>query len=313
MMRVMVTGSAGFIGRNLTAYLANQAWVEKVLAVDKNPTNLAITGYEPIEQDITAAEGRLFEALCGDLRPDVVIHLAARPGVAMGESSPERTLHANVMGCMAVARAAGRFDGLRRVVFASSSTVYGDSVSEGGFSETDDLTSSRPLSLYGLSKRFGEDIFRQFHISGKMQELCILRLFSVIGPGLRDDLAPAIFRRRILEKEPIELFAGGEQLRDFTHVADVCRAIASAAKAPADAIDGQVINIGSGNPVRVADMLRFLGLQLQAEPIIDATPAARPFDMPRTMANRRKAKRLLRWEPELLWQDGIRDFVQAAR
>ena len=296
---VLVTGGAGFIGRSLCAALVARG--DHVHLVDLLPgarQRCAVTALPAVE--VTAADlatAALRELLLG---VDVVVHLAARPGVQPSWGSGfEHYLRDNAIVTQRLLEAVGE----RRVVIASSSSVYGE-VAHGAVTEDAPL---RPLSPYGVSKVAAEMLVHTYVALGV--DAVVLRYFSVYGRHQRPDMAVARIVDAAATGTPFSLRGDGSQCRDLTHVDDVVAATIAALDARI--ASGTVINVGSGRPVElrtvIAEVSRQTGV---AVPVTNVPETA--GDPARTAADRRRAAELLGWAPVIDLADGIADQIEAA-
>lgn len=259
-MAVLVTGAAGFIGYHTAEALLARG--EEVVGIDDlNPyydvklkqARLArLTGREGfrfIEGDI--AEESTFNGLA----PDRIVHLAAQAGVRYSLQNPRAYIRANLMGHLNVLELArGMGEGLKHLVYASSSSVYGGN-EKAPFSETDAV--EKPVSLYAATKRSDELISYSYsHLYGIPQTG--LRFFTVYGPWGRPDMAYWSFTEALLSGKPIDVFAGGVLTRDFTYVDDIVSGILKVLDAPPERGTNRVYNIGNSNPVSVNDFIATL-------------------------------------------------------
>ena len=292
-MRIVVTGAAGFIGSHLS---------ERLLAAGHEVHGLdSFTGFYPRAlkeanlADAGAAPGfRLFESTASTPEglgaafagAEAVCHLAGRPGVRGG--APHAFEEANVRTTEAVLRAAGAA-GVRRVVLASSSSVYG--TADAPVSEDAPL---RPLSHYGRSKLRAERMAAR--MAGKLGlELVVLRYFTVYGPRQRPDMAFARFVTAALDGGQMPLLGDGTQTRDFTYVSDACDATLAALDRGRP---GATYNVSGGNPATLAEAFACLGTSLGVT--AQLTPAAPDSREPRsTAADLARARSELGWEPSV--------------
>ncbi len=305
-MRVVVTGCAGFIGSHLSERLVAEGW--RVRGVDAftdhypeadKRENLRALRDEP-RFSLTVAD--LAEAPLDALLADapVVIHLAAQPGVrgSFGDGFT-RYLHDNVRATQRLMEAA-RDAGCRRVVYASSSSVYGDAET---YPTVEGVTPRRPRSPYGVSKATCEDLA---DIYGRMGiEQVGLRYFTVYGPRQRPDMA----MRRLCEAAhggPVfRLLGDGGQSRDFTHVDDVVEATllaATAAAVPA------VLNVGGGEEATMTEVIEMLA-DLHGGPIPVEHGEVQAGDVRRTGADTTLLRRL-GWRPRTRLRDGLRTELE---
>lgn len=305
--KCVVTGAAGFIGSNLARLLLDDGW--EVTGLDGFTDS-----YDPKEKRARAAQlvdlpG--FSLVSGDILDidldaalgdaEVVFHLAGRAGVRASFELESRYVHDNVDVTQRLLGACRRLPSVRRLVFASSSSVYGNGPRP--FRET---AQTAPISPYGRTKLVCETAC--IAASGPELETVALRYFTVYGPGQRPDMGLRIFAEATLGGEPLVLFGDGTQSRDFTFVSDAARATARAADAP---VDGMIINVGGGNIVtllQVFDLLRkYVG------PIeIDARPVARG-DVAHTEADHTRAREILGFRAAVTFEEGYRRQIEWVR
>jgi UDP-glucose 4-epimerase len=293
-MRAAVVGGAGFIGSNLVDALVEQG--DEVIVVD----NLA-SGYRrnlnpkaPLHEiDIATDSEQLTSALAGR---EVVFLTAALPRVPRSIEDPVGTHAVNVTGALRVLKAAVDA-GVRRVVYSSSSSVYGDQPT---LPLTEDMVPG-PLNPYACQKLMGEIYARNFARIYGLETVC-LRYFNVYGPRQVTEgayrLVISIFMDQVRRGEPMTIHGDGQQTRDFTWVGDVVRANLLAARS--DRVGkGEPINIGSGAEVSVNRIAELIG-----GPVVHVAP--RGFDERFKRAGIRRARELLGWEPRVQIEEGIR-------
>ena len=303
-MTVLVTGGAGFIGSALVRSLVSQS--HRVRVLDDLSTGLVENLRDTDEVELELGDVRdpdeVRSAVTGS---DVVWHLAALPSVARSVVDPATTSEVNVGGTLNVLTAA-RDLGVRRVVYASSSSVYG----QGRLPLREDLAPA-PISPYAASKLAAEGYCRAFaHVFGL--ETVVLRLFNVFGP--RQDPAsdyarvvPAFISRMLGGRPPV-IFGDGHQTRDFTYVEDAVRALVLAASAGDEAV-GQPINVGCGRPTSVLRVLEMLvGLLDVRLPPEFAAP--RTGDVRHTQADLSRARWALGYRPETSLEEGLAETVR---
>lgn len=312
-MRVLVTGGAGFLGSHLCDALVARG--DRVVALDdfdplyprpvkeRNLAGLAgAARFELAEVDLR--DPTAVERVLADGEFDVVAHLAARAGVRASVDDPVGTVATNVGGT-AHLLAAMRRHGPPRLVFASSSSVYGDRL-EGPFRETDPV--DRPISPYAASKLAGEHLAHAAHAAHGFAVLA-LRFFSVYGPRQRPEMAIHRFTLRLQAGEPIPFFGDGSMERDYTYVSDAVAGLVAAVDRVPREPGYEVVNIGSGRPVRLDDLVARLGRLLGVEPVLDRRPAP-PGDVRRTWADLARAAELLGYAPEVGLDDGLARFAE---
>jgi UDP-glucuronate 4-epimerase len=271
-MAILVTGAAGFIGMHVSERLLDQGG--EVVGVD-NFTNYydprlkaaraerlrARNGFRMIHMDI--AEHEAFAALVAEVKPTGVIHLAAQAGVRYSIENPFAYERSNLAGHLSVLEACRHAQGLQHLVYASSSSVYGDRPGAGeGFRESD--AAAEPVSLYAATKRACELMsFSYAKLYGFPQTG--LRFFTVYGPWGRPDMAYYSFTQKILAGQPIEVFGQGEMARDFTYIDDIVAGILGALASPPEQGVNRILNIGGGRPEGLMDMIATLERSLGCE------------------------------------------------
>jgi UDP-glucuronate 4-epimerase len=207
----------------------------------------------------------------------------------------------NVRGTAVVLEALRR-QGRARLVFASSSSVYGARADGGRFTEDDNADT--PVSPYAATKRAGELVCHAAHAAWGMPITC-LRFFTVYGPRQRPAMAIAKFFRLIRAGEPLPVFGDGSAIRDFTFVEDAVRAVLAAVDHP----DGfQVLNVGSDAPVRLDALIHAIGEAAGRAPILEHLPLQNG-DVPRTHADVSRARAALGWSPQVSLAEGLRRYA----
>jgi nucleoside-diphosphate-sugar epimerase len=257
----LVTGGAGFIGSHLAEALLARGHPVRVLDdLSTGDERQVPPGAELVVGDV--ADAPTATAATRDV--EVVFHFAALGAVARSVEDPRATDAANVHGTVTVLDAARRH-GVRRVVFASSSSVYGGSAPL----PTPEDAPLRPRSPYAVSKLAGEHYCRVFSELSDL-EVVALRLFNVYGPRQRpDSIYAAVIPRfvdALLTGDRPTVHGDGLQSRDFTFVADVCAAALAAADAPAERCDGRAFNVAGGRRATLLDLLAILGALLGVDP-----------------------------------------------
>ena len=308
-MRVLVTGGAGFIGSHLCTQLAQLD--HEVFALDvfddfydprlkrKNAATLRTLGVEVAEIDIR--DSGSLGALFNGVRPEAVVHLAARAGVRPSIEQPELYTSVNLLGTSVVLEACRR-GGVKRFVFGSSSSVYGELV-KAPFRE--DASLLRPISPYAATKLGGEALVHAHHHLLGM-EVAILRFFTVYGPRQRPDLAINLFTHRIDHGLPITLFGNGSTSRDYTFVDDICAGIVKALMTP---LAFETINLGGGRTTTLLRLVALIEQALDHKALVRWEPD-QPGDVPITFADISRARALLGYTPSTPIEEGIRRYVE---
>jgi UDP-glucuronate 4-epimerase len=306
--RVLVTGAAGFIGSTLVERLLEEG--RRVVAVDcfdpyypeaEKRRNLARAERHPafrLERADIRDAGAMERVLSGGV--DGVVHLAALAGVRPSLEQPARYADVNVHGTAVLFEAAARH-GAPRVVFASSSSVYGERT-EGPFRETDAV--ERPVSPYAATKRAGELVAHAFHHAHDLPVVCA-RIFTAYGPRQRPDLAIRKFAERMRRGEAIPIYGDGSSLRDFTYVDDLVDGLVRALDS---ALDFAILNFGAGRQIRLLDVVKLLEQELGVDARIEWLPRERG-DVSRTWADVTAARAALGYAPKVEFEEGIRRFV----
>jgi UDP-glucuronate 4-epimerase len=310
---IIVTGAAGFIGSHLCERLL--AMGRRVVGVDNfdpfydpaiKRTNIAEirrsaerlrASFELVEFDLaeTAPTRALFERV----KPEGVIHLAAKAGVRPSIADPAAYARANVIATAAVLEESRRA-GASRVVVASSSSVYGNA-SRVPFSEDDPV--NEPVSPYAATKRANElQCHTHWHLT-KMPTAC-LRFFTVYGPRQRPDLAISTFLGKISRREDISVFGDGSSSRDYTYIDDIVSGVVASYER-IDRHGYRVWNLGGSAPVRLDEMLATISRVVGHEPKITRLPM-QPGDVMRTWADLTRSTRELGYSPTTGFEDGVR-------
>jgi len=295
MAKYLVTGGAGFIGTNLVKELLLQKHEVVVLdnfACGKKQERIQ-SGATYIEADVLDFEAVL-QAMDG---VDGVFHLATLPRVLFSVENPLLTHDVNVNGTLNVLLAT-RDRGIKRVVFSSSSSTYGD---QGKIPFVEDKMVKQPLAPYPLHKLIGEHYCRIFASLYGLETVSLI-YFNVYGPYSDPHDAYALVISRFLQQkknnEPLTIRGDGEMYRDYTHVLDVVEAnILAMTK---DSVGkGETINIGFGKPYSVNQLAQLIGGDIKYIPSVAG-------EISYTHADNRKAKRLLGWSPKINLEDGIK-------
>jgi UDP-glucuronate 4-epimerase len=307
--RVLVTGAAGFIGSTLVDRLLTEG--REVIGLDCfdpfyaeaiKRANLANASRNPafrlVEGDIRdeAALAQAFDAA----RIGAVVHLAALAGVRPSLERPVAYADVNVRGTAAVVDAMVRA-GVPQLVFASSSSVYGER--EGGpFRETDPV--ERPISPYAATKRAGELLLSSFHYAHGTNITCA-RIFTAYGPRQRPDLAIRKFAERILRDEALPVFGDGSALRDFTFIEDLIDGLVRAIDTD---LGFAILNFGAGRTVSVKQVIETLERALGRKARIEWLPP-QTGDVSRTWSDTSAARAALGYAPKVALEEGVARMV----
>jgi UDP-glucuronate 4-epimerase len=307
--RVLVTGAAGFIGSHLSEALIARG--HEVTGVDnfdpfyarevkeRNLSTLErLPGFRFVEADV-ARDPMPLEGIAA------VIHLAAKPGVRPSLEDPASYMEANVTATARLIDAARRI-GLNRIVFGSSSSVYGNAT-PAPFAEGEPAVS--PISPYAASKRAGELVAHAFAHLYPIKIIC-LRFFTVYGPRQRPDLAIHKFTDLIARGRPVRMHGDGSSERDYTYITDCLDGILAALAWTGRAAPGTIetVNLGGGERVRLDRLIALIAKTLGREALIERHPD-QPGDVRLTDADLAHAGRVLRFKPRVGIEAGIRNFV----
>ncbi len=310
-MSVLVTGAAGFIGSHLVDRMLESG--DEVIGLDSFDE---FYGREIKEENIArAADHARFTLLEGDIRDratwtgfpdsiDAIIHLAARAGVRPSIRDPLLCADVNLMGTALLLEFAQQ-RGIRSFVFASSSSVYGNS-EKVPFSERDSV--DRPISPYAATKKAGELLCHtQTHLYGT--SCTCLRFFTVYGPRQRPDLAIRKFSRLLLSGQQIPRFGDGTTARDYTFITDIIDGVTAALDfTRREEGRFEVINLGESRTVELSEMIRVVGEVFGLKPQIKSLPM-QPGDVERTCADVARGRELLGYRPSTEFVDGVRVFA----
>lgn len=309
----LVTGGAGFIGSHVCRMLLEGG--ARVISVD-NYNDF----YDPALKEQNTALLKQFGDRFADCRADItdaaalaeiftrwgsevsqVVHLAARAGVRPSLANPHLYLDTNVTGTLNILEQMRRV-GLRRIVFASSSSVYGNRT-DPPFREDQDV--SRPVSPYAATKIMAEAIIHTYSALYDIQAV-VLRFFTVYGPGQRPDLAIYKFTEAILQGLPIPVYGDGSTERDYTYIDDILKGVAGALRY--DRSRFEIFNLGESQAVPLNRLIALLEAALGKTAVLDWQPM-QPGDVPMTCADITKAKNLLAYQPTTPIEQGLQKFV----
>ena len=311
-MKVLVTGAAGFIGSHLVERLLERG--DEVVGLDNFDQF-----YEPDikERNLERARASLhFSEVRGDIRDpevyaglphdiDTVVHLAARAGVRPSIKDPHLYLDVNVRGTLLLLDQM-RLRGIPRLIFASSSSVYGNNAPT---PFTEEHAGDRPISPYAATKRAGELLVHaQGHLYGI--DALVLRFFTVYGPRQRPDLAIHRFAQLLREGKQIPMYGDGTTERDYTYIDDILDGVEGAidflGRSPGTY---EIVNLGGARTVTLAEMIDRVAAAMGTTPSI-VQMHEQPGDVHRTSADISKAERLFGFRPSTPFEEGIRRFVE---
>jgi UDP-glucuronate 4-epimerase len=312
-MSVLVTGGAGFIGSHLCERLLARG--ERVVCLDDFNDF-----YDPAvkKRNVAAAlHAPAYRLVRGDLRDrslvdgilraeevDRVVHLGAWAGVRPSIARPALYVDVNLRGTTELLEAM-RETGVSKLLFASSSSVYGQS-SQAPFRE--DEPADRPVSPYGATKRAGELLCHAAHHLTGLDVTC-LRFFTVYGPRQRPEMAIHKFARLIEAGEPVPMLGDGSTSRDYTYVDDILDGVVRALdRLGAGAPGFRVYNLGAEHPISLAALIEKIAAAVGKPARIERRPVE-PGDMTATFANVDRARAELGFEPRVGLDEGLARFV----
>jgi UDP-glucose 4-epimerase len=299
-VKVLVTGGAGFIGSNLVRALIERG--DDVRVLDNFSTGLR-TNLDGLDVEIVEGELRSYERVHNAVRGvEIVFHLGALGSVPRSVQDPLTSGAVNVEGTLNVMLAA-RDEGIRRVVFASSSSIYGNQA-ELPLRES---MAADPISPYGVAKLAAERYCVSFSRVYHSFEAVVLRYFNVFGPRQNPYSQYAavvpLFITTIAAGQAVTIFDDGDQSRDFTYVDNVVAANLLAADA--SGANGRIFNVSAGAPVTVNELAETIG-RLLDKPVERRYLPPRPGDLRDSWADVSESRRVLGYEPSVSLEDGLR-------
>jgi len=315
-MTTLVTGAAGFIGMHLALRLARDG--ADVVGVDNfdpyydvalkraRADQLARAGVRCIELDL--ADHAATEALFRDARYTRVAHLAAQPGVRYSLQNPAAYIRNNIDAFGAVIEAC-RHTGVKHLVYASSSSVYGANHT---LPYSEDQNVDHPMSLYAATKKADELIAHSYSHLYRLPTTG-LRFFTVYGPWGRPDMAAALFTRAIIDGTPVKVFNFGRVRRDFTYIDDVVEGVVRVLSLPPVAADAgaapyAIYNIGNHTAIDLESFIGELEQLLGKRAIREYLPP-QPGDVPATFAAIDRIATATGFAPTTSLAEGLRRFV----
>jgi UDP-glucuronate 4-epimerase len=313
--KVLVTGGAGFIGSSVARYLLARG--DDVVIIDEvndyYDVNIKESNLKILQDEYSQLTGNRLNVYRGDIcdgdlmqhifeteRPEWVCHMAARAGVRPSIQDPYVYIHSNIKGTTHLMELSAKF-GVKNFVFASSSSVYGGSKST-FFSEEDAV--DQPVSPYAATKKACELLAYTYHhlynlnVSG-------LRFFTVYGPRGRPDMAPFKFIDRVSRGVEIQQFGDGSSSRDYTYIDDIVDGVVRAIDRP---YPYQIFNLGKGSGTSLKDFIDLVQTNVGRRANIKIMPD-QPGDVPYTCADVSKAERLLGYQSNVSFEDGIKRTV----
>lgn len=307
--KILVTGSAGFIGMNLCRVLLNSG--HKVYGIDnlnsyyepklkkdrlgqiKNDSNFTFK-----KVDIAKYEDVL--DIFRNFKPDKVVNLAAQAGVRYSLKNPNAYIHSNITGFLNILECC-RYNNVKGLIYASSSSVYGNN-KKLPFSINDKVDS--PISIYAATKKANELMAHSYSHLYKLNTTG-LRLFTVYGPWGRPDMAMYIFTEKIKNNKPILVFNNGDMGRDFTYIDDIIDGIISAIE---NNYSCEVFNLGNNNVENLLNVIKIIEMKLNKKAVINYTKI-QPGDVKETFADIEYSKKKLNYIPKISLKEGLPRFI----
>ena len=312
---ILVTGTAGFVGHATAHRLLDRG--ERVIGVDivndyydpslKEARLATFTGRNSFAfHRLDIADAAAIADIVREQGVKRVVHLAAQAGVRYSLENPFAYERSNLAGHLSIMEACRHAEGFEHLVYASSSSVYGDKPM-GGEGFTEDEPATDPVSLYAATKRACELMSQSYaKLYGYPQTG--LRFFTVYGPWGRPDMAYFSFTQKIMRGEPIEVYGEGRMARDFTYIDDIVDGIIGALDHPPATGEHRVLNIGDSHPVGLMEMIEALedAIGRKAEKVMRPM---QPGDVTATYADVSKLRDLTGYQPRVMLREGLGRFA----
>lgn len=312
-MKILITGAAGFIGSHLCEKLLEDGntvvgfdnfdpFYERTVKENNLKTSVLNESFKLIEGDIRDSES--VKKLFDEHSFEVVVHLAAKAGVRPSIEDPTAYNKVNVLGTLNILEMMKKND-IKRLVFASSSSVYGNST-DVPYKET--MNVNNPISPYAATKIAGELLCYNYWHLYKISATC-LRFFTVYGPRQRPEMAIAKFVKKAYDGNLISIYGDGSSCRDFTYIEDIIQGVVVSTERD---LGFEIINIGESETIDLNSLLGLIkeltGCDLKTENL-----PMQPGDVDKTFANIDKAKRLLDYAPVTSVGEGIKQYISWLR
>lgn len=312
-MKILITGAAGFIGSHLCEKLLEDGntvvgfdnfdpFYERAIKENNLKTSILNESFKLIEGDIRDSES--VKKLFDEHSFEVVVHLAAKAGVRPSIEDPTAYNKVNVLGTLNILEMMKKND-IKRLVFASSSSVYGNST-DVPYKET--MNVNNPISPYAATKIAGELLCYNYWHLYKISATC-LRFFTVYGPRQRPEMAIAKFVKKAYDGNLISIYGDGSSCRDFTYIEDIIQGVVVSTERD---LGFEIINIGESETIDLNSLLGLIkeltGCDLKTENL-----PMQPGDVDKTFANIDKAKRLLDYAPVTSVREGIKQYISWLR
>ena len=323
-MKIIVTGSSGFIGMSLCIRLLKLR--HEVVGIDNMnnyyDVNLKKKRLEELKKfknfkfkKVDIKNKKLLENKLKRFKPEIIINLAAQAGVRYSIKHPQNYVDSNITGFLNILEIAKK-NKVKHLVYASSSSIYGDN-NKFPFNEKENT--DKPLSIYGVSKKANE-LMAYSYSSLFSIPTTGLRFFTVYGPWGRPDMALFIFVNQILNNLPVNLFNYGKMIRDFTYIDDIVEGILRVIKKIPSRknlnkkkntkfVPHQILNIGNNNPQKVINFIKAIENNLKIKANIKFTKI-QLGDVPKTHSSTKKIKSWIGFKPKTTINFGIKKFIE---
>ena len=309
-MKILITGAAGFIGSHLSETLLNEGheivgfdnfdpFYDRGIKERNLEKSLSIEAFSLIEGDLNNSAD--MKTLFSGQKYDVVIHLAAKAGVRPSIKHPLDYTKVHIQGTQNLLEMM-KIEGIKRLVFASSSSVYGNSTV---VPYNENMNVNNPISPYAATKVAGEVLCSSYRQLFGISATC-LRFFTVYGPRQRPEMAIAKFIRKAYNGESISVFGDGTSSRDFTYIDDIIQGVVSAVHTD---LGYEIINLGESATIDLNSLIALIE-KLTGKEVKKDHIEMQPGDVFTTYADISKAKELLNYKPTTNMEEGISKYIE---
>lgn len=317
MKKILITGCAGFIGFHLSNKLKDIYTVDGIDNLnDYYDINLKLKRLKILGNGINFFKIDLKNKkdlikFFSNKKYDLIIHLAAQAGVRYSFDHPDTYIENNIIGTYNLLEIL-KNNKDTKIIFASTSSVYGQTLKTDPFEENQDT--NKPLSLYASTKKSCEVILHNYSINFDLS-ITVLRFFTVYGPWGRPDMALFKFIKNISQDIPIDVYNKGEMYRDFTYVDDLVNSISLfiyklfKLSKEESLVNYDIINVGNQNSVKLMDFITHIEQIMKKKAKINFLPI-QPGDVPFTLSNSQKLKNIINYVPSTSYKDGIANFYE---
>jgi len=304
--KVLITGAGGFIGSHLTEELLK--YDNFIVLIDnfndyysgkEKQLNSIIKDYKLHENYELFKDDLLDLSLYNHIETDIeyVFHLAAQAGVRYSLEHPSEVSYNNIVSTVNVFEFSKKLENLKKVVFASSSSIYGNPI----YTPVDEQHPKNPISPYAVSKLSGE-LYAKLYYNEFNLPITSLRFYTVYGPRGRPDMAIRKFFNLILQGNEILIYGDGTQQRDFTYISDILNGIILAGEN--QKINGEIFNLGNSSPITINDLVDYM-YEIANKPKKVKYIEKQKGDVEITHSNIEKAKKILNYHPKISIREGL--------